>query len=486
VVGFHLDFNMGLEDRQQTIGQISPANLIGRPDVVVEPRAVQLMSQGVREGFITADDIRSRMGKLGQTKEKAALMSLEEGMSPEAQQARMAQTKLAGATAEAALPLVQPTGDLQMSQLEEQQALQEFGPGVQYFKMLAPEAGVSSPITADGKPDYAKRAEIGLQLYQWKSRQLRAQNRLMPAHWEKSPDGSNIFKFNAQGEMITPELEASLTRDAVATFSGIQPGATASAPSVQPAAPVASAQPLTDQQRAMLVEQGGMSPMQATNATPSDLSRLVEPKAAPAQAPVVTPTIDPAKRVPGSAAFLGEKKILPKTNGGAQEDIVMLQGDLDSIANARQIVQSGRNIVGPGAGSAPVRWLTQVGAAFCIREQEYKDQNELVMLINRKVVDASERMKGSLSNQDIKFLKDSVPQTTADEKTWANFLNKWEQMTNQLIQIKAKQAGITVPAGQAPSNSAPSNVAPTAAPVTLSTGRKVVRGADGQFYEVAR
>jgi hypothetical protein len=308
----------------------------------------------------------------------------------------------------------------------------------------------------------------------------------MPAHWEKSPDGSNIFKFNAQGEMITPELEASLTRDAVATFSGIQPGATASAPSVQPAAPVASAQPLTDQQRAMLVEQGGMSPMQATNATPSDLSRLVEPKAAPAQAPVVTPTIDPAKRVPGSAAFLGEKKILPKTNGGAQEDIVMLQGDLDSIANARQIVQSGRNIVGPGAGSAPVRWLTQVGAAFGIREQEYKDQNELVMLINRKVVDASERMKGSLSNQDIKFLKDSVPQTTADEKTWANFLNKWEQMTNQLIQIKAKQAGITVPAGQAPSNSAPSNVAPTAAPVTLSTGRKVVRGADGQFYEVAR
>lgn len=470
---------MGLEDRQQTIGQINPANLIGRPDVVVEPRAVGAMSQALREGFITAEDIRSRVGKLGQTKEKAELMSLNEAMSPEAQAARAAQQKLAGAQATTALPLVEPAGALQLSMLEEQQAMQQYGPGVEYFKQFAPEAGVSAPVTPDGKPDYAKRAEIGLQLFSWKQRQTLARDRLVPVHWEKSPDGSNLFKFNKQGELITPELEQQLSQDAISTFGNIQPGAAAPAPAAAPAAP-AAAPAITDQQRAQLVERAGMPPTQATNATPADLSRLVQPiqPAAPAQPPTV--------RVPGAATFLGAPKTpiaKQQDTVSAQEEIVQLQSDLESIANARGIVSSGRNVTGPGAGSAPVKIATQIGAALGIREQEYKDQNELTMLINRKVVDASERMKGSLSNQDIKFLRDSVPQLTADETTWKNFLNKWEQMTNQLIQIKSKQAG--VPAGQSPQNPAPSSGASGAtAPVTLSTGRKVVRGSDGQFYEV--
>lgn len=473
---------MGLEDRQQTIGQINPANLIGQPRVIVEPRAVDAMSQALRSGFITADDIMSRTGELGKTKEKAELMSLTEAMSPEAQAARANQQKLAGAQAGAMLPLVQPAGALQLSALEEQQAIQQYGPGIEYFKAFAPEAGVSAPVTADGKPDYAKRAEIGLQLFQWKQRQTQARERLMPAHWEKSPDGSSLFKFNKAGELITPELEQQLSRDAISTFSGIQPGsaAAAPAPAVQPAAPVA---PITDQQRAQLVERGGMSPMQATNATSADLSRLVQPisPAAPAEKPTVIPT-----KVPGAATFLGAPKVpttKPKDSASLQEDIVMLQDDLQNIANARKILSSGRNVTGPGAGSAPVKAITQVAAALGIREQEYKDQSELTMLINRKVVDASERMKGSLSNQDIKFLKDSVPQLTADEATWKNFLDRWEKMTNELLQVKSKQAGVPVSAGQTPSNSALSNVS-SSAPVTLSTGRKVVRGSDGQFYEV--
>jgi hypothetical protein len=413
---------MGLEDRQQTIGQIDPSSLIGKPRVIVEPRAVDAMVQGLRSGFITADEIMSRTGELGKTKEKAELMSLQESMSPEAQAARAAQTKLAGAQAGAALPLVEPAGALQLSVLEEQQAIQQYGPGIEYFK-----------------------AEIGLQLFQWKQRQTQARERMMPAHWEKSPDGSQVFKFNKGGEMITPELEQQLAREAIGTFAGIQPGAAATpAPAAQPAAPAA----LTDQQRAQLVERGGMSPVQATNATSADFSKLVQPK------------------VPAPAS---------------QPPTIVLQGDLADIANARQIIKSTRNVVGPGAGSLPVSKFTQLAAAFGLREQEYKDQTELIMLINRKVVDASERMKGSLSNQDIKFLRDSVPQLTSDEGTWDNFLNKWEAMTSQLVQIKQKQAGVS--GGQTPQNSAPSNVS-SSAPVTLSTGRKVVRGSDGQFYEV--
>jgi hypothetical protein len=298
---------------------------------------------------------------------------------------------------------------------------------------------------------------------------------MMPTHWEKSPDGSQVFKFNKQGEMITPELEQQLSRDAIGTFTSIQPGAAAAAP----AAPAAAAPPITDAQRAQLVERGGMSPVQATNATSADLSKLVQPiTPVPASQP---PMITPAK-VPGAAAFIGPPKatkLLDPTK--VQEEILMLQGDLTDIDNARQILKSNRNVVGPGAGSLPVSKFTQLAAAFGLREQEYKDQTELMMLINRKVVDASERMKGSLSNQDIKFLRDSVPQLTSDEGTWNKFLDKWETMTKQLVQIKTKQTGVS--GGQPPQNSAPSNVS-SSAPVTLSTGRKVVRGSDGQFYEV--
>lgn len=466
---------MGLEDRQQTIGQINPANLIGKPDVIVEPRAVNAMTEALRAGFITADDILSRTGDLGKTKEKAELMSLGEAMSPDAQAARAAQTKLAGASANASLPLVQPAGALQLSQLEEQQAIQQYGPGIEYFKQLAPEAGVSAPVTADGKPNYAERAAIGLKLFQWKQKQVQARERMMPAHWEKSPDGSQVFKFNKGGEMITPELEQQLSREAIGTFSGIQPGA--AAPAATAAQPVAPS--ITDQQRAQLVERGGMAPTQATNATSADLSRLVQPitPAAPAGPPAIEP-----KRVPGAAAFLGAPKATKLLDPSKiQEEVLMLQGDLTDIDNARQILKSTRNVVGPGAGSLPVSTFTQLAAAFGIRQQEYRDQTELTMLINRKVVDASERMKGSLSNQDIQFLKNSVPQLTSDEGTWKNFLDKWETMTKQLVQIKTKQTGVS--GGQPPVNQAPSGGA-SAAPVTLSTGRKIVRGNDGQFYEV--
>lgn len=471
---------MGLEDRQNTIGPINPATLIGKPNVIVEPRAVDAMSQALRSGFITADDILSRTGDVGKTKEKAELMSLNESMSPDAQAARAAQTKLSGAQANASLPLVEPTGALQLTMLEEQQAIQKYGPGIEYFKAFAPEAGVSAPVTPDGKPDYAKRAEIGLQLFQWKQKQTQAKERLVPVHWEKSPDGSQLFKFNKGGEMITPEFEQQLSRDAIGTFAGIQPGAAAPAPSAQPAATAAAIPAITDQQRAQLVERGGMAPTQATNATSADLSRLVEP-IAPAT-PSGPPAIEP-KRVPGAAAFLGAPKATKLLDPSKiQEEVLMLKGDLTDIDNARQILKSTRNVVGPGAGSLPVSTFTQFAAAFGLREQEYQDQTELIMLINRKVVDASERMKGSLSNQDIQFLKNSVPQLTSSEGTWSNFLNKWETMTKQLVEIKSKQTGVS--GGQTPPNSAPSNVAPETPPVTLSTGRKVVRGKDGQFYEV--
>ena len=64
------------------------------------------MTDALRQGFITADDILARTGKRAQLKEKADVMALTEQMSPESVLARqqatqtgLAQSKLAGAQA---------------------------------------------------------------------------------------------------------------------------------------------------------------------------------------------------------------------------------------------------------------------------------------------------------------------------------------------------------------------------------------------------
>ena len=318
---------MAMGDATDRLGSINPSDLIGR--AVVEPRAVENLANAFRSGFITADDIIQRSGESAQLKQKAEVQLLSEQVSPEAIAARAAQRDAAAAqaglqsaTAAAQTPLAAPAGQLAATQLEEQAAVQKYGPGVEYFKTLAPEAGVAAPVTAEGQPDYAKRAQLGLQLFEWKQTRERAKERLTPAHWEKSPNGNQLFKFNKGGELITPQLEQSLATQAVSGFAQVAPGTTATASTSAPAAQPTIA--ITPAQRAQAVEQFGIAPEQAAVMTSMP---VVEPR-------VSTPTDAPEVLLPGATTFLG-----PAKAKDAPDKFLPSQG-VEDLNRSRQVVDA--------------------------------------------------------------------------------------------------------------------------------------------------
>ncbi len=274
---------------QRQLPVIDPSALIGRADPdVVSPSATAQLIKSFRSGFITAEDIMSRAGELGKTKKKADLMALEEQISPESQAARRAQTEsitpraqLAGAQAKAALPLVQPTADVQAQQLEEMKAVETFGPGVLYFRTLAPEAGLTEyPKTPEGAADYAKRAEIGLKLFSWKANKEKALNTLAKSELREGIDPTTgakvVMRFNDVEGFITPEKETELRRQVSSPFADVAPGTVAA-----PTPARAAVAPVTPEQaqaaRRELINLGaGEGVMEMPDATVVERARILK------------------------------------------------------------------------------------------------------------------------------------------------------------------------------------------------------------------
>lgn len=95
--------------------------LIGRPDIVVEPRSTAMLTDAFRQGFITADDIMERVGERSRLKKKVDIeqskQALAELQDPELVQARRNQQLAAGAQAEGALanaPLAQKAKEAEL------------------------------------------------------------------------------------------------------------------------------------------------------------------------------------------------------------------------------------------------------------------------------------------------------------------------------------------------------------------------------------
>jgi hypothetical protein len=112
---------MGLETApQQSLGRIDPSSIIGKPDTsVVSPSAVAALTDAFRQGFITADDVVSRVGEHAKAKKKVELQLLNEAGSPQAQQMRAAQMQ--AATGSAQLGAAQAAG--QIPQVPQQTAI---------------------------------------------------------------------------------------------------------------------------------------------------------------------------------------------------------------------------------------------------------------------------------------------------------------------------------------------------------------------------
>lgn len=310
---------MAVGGPQQLINVPSGLELAGGPSPpVVTPSAVTQMSEALRQGFLTADDIIARTGKRAQLKEKADVMALTEIMSPKAVQARQAglteslsRSQLGAAQAQAALPLVHPTANLTRSDLEEKQAEQTYGTGITAFKALSSEAGIAAPLTPEGKPDWEARAKLGIDLIKWKQNRDSAKERLMPAQWKDSADGTQLLKFNKMGELISRDLEQTLARQALQPFQAVQPG-TAQVEPIRDEAPAHMIEPEasvdTGSLRAELINSGRLE----AGAALTDeelLSRFPQqPTITPRAAPAVTkPVIETAPAVPAIGEPVGQR-----------------------------------------------------------------------------------------------------------------------------------------------------------------------------------
>lgn len=93
---------MGLESAPQSpLGRIDPSSIVARASEVVTPSAVDALSDAVRKGFINAEDISARVQGEGARTEKTKLEELlaKEEQGPEAIKARSAERQAKGAEA---------------------------------------------------------------------------------------------------------------------------------------------------------------------------------------------------------------------------------------------------------------------------------------------------------------------------------------------------------------------------------------------------
>jgi len=257
-----------MPDEYQPLGRIDPSSLIGQAPPVVNQSSVAQLVDSFHKGFITADDIHERLAGATAAKRKVEIQAASEAMTPEAIAARQAQVGAAGAQAQlsqaqagASLPLVQPTAELAQSTLEEQLATQKYGPGVQYFKALNPEAGRDAPMTPDGKPDYAERAKVGLELFRLKEKQKEALEKLTPKTQHLASTG-DLINFNIMGEPITKDLETRYKPD-LKPFA--QPGTVTPA---TPAAPFAAPKTPAPMITGAAATAATAAPLSATSITP--------------------------------------------------------------------------------------------------------------------------------------------------------------------------------------------------------------------------
>lgn len=337
---------------------------------VVTPSATAALGEAFRSGIVTSADIMERFGERGKLKEKAEIQLLSEQTSPEAVATR------------------QSAMSLQRKEVEFKEAELKYGPGIKLFQTLAPEFGIiETPMLKNGKPDYAKMAEQGLLMAAKKTRKQAAIERLkpVPGMSEKGTDEQGrtvLFMFNEAGEHITPELESILRPIAKAPLSleDIKPGTAAVAAATE-------------------------APTKQTL----------------------------GQAIPGQGIVIGAKQApkppTPRDPAEVAREITTLDALQRDVAEAKSIVGT-RNVVGPAIGTAPVRAATRVGAAVGIggSEQLRIDQRKLEILRSQRVLQGAQQMKGNLSDKDIRFLQDTVPQLADDETVWNDYLDKWSQM----------------------------------------------------------
>jgi hypothetical protein len=313
---------MGLETApQQSLGRIDPSSIVAKADPnVVSPSAVAALTDAMRQGFLTAHDVIDRVGEHAKAKRKVEVQLLKEAGSPQAQQmraAQMAQTtgaaQVGAAQAQGVLPQVPQQTAINQTAMDEAQARQKFGTGIDDFRALAPLVpGYTTPPTKpDGSLDYDLMGTEGNHLKSVYSQKLLAQDRLKATeHTETSGPGGvkGRTDYNAYKEDVSPGSEAFTRYSRAAqeplSFKNWKPGTTMGAtpapvtpPTVTPAAPMVYP-------KQTVYGNDAQAAADAAQAAATGATATVTPKQ-PAPAPAMqSPMISPAAGRPGPGTYV--------------------------------------------------------------------------------------------------------------------------------------------------------------------------------------
>lgn len=502
---------MALGQRERQLPVIDPSALIGKPDTeVVGPRATAALIEAFRSGFVTADDILQRTGKLRKTKEKAELMSLEEQMTPEAQQsrtlARQAQT----------VQNQQTVNTAQLAQQAKETELQaaifkaQAAPGNYEAKLDAiTKAGINIPInlaaglTAENRTlidqEFADLAEYTTQ-QQLADQYVKGAKETTLKHTGPrgevveeiimlSPDRQQIpldkFKQAFQYRQTPYPLWKAQGKNKFGNLFGAAGAISAPSAAAAPIDPAVAAQ-----RRAQMVN-AGLPAVDAVQIPDTQISAVTPRATTPA------PTAKPELELGGTTERGGlvtsitepktEQHLIPAEGVkqlGLSQQAAQVVRNLDTAYT--DLIQNDPMFTGLVGGT-----LTRAAAGKRWNEKVAAFEREVTALL-APVAKGIYNETGVLSDKDVERYKDVLPDLRdnpaigADKIrrlfneanfSYRNVLDHWKRAGYDTTGFEDKMTG-------APAQNPAPLSGPSGTPTTLSTGRKVVKGSDGQFYEV--
>ena len=94
----------------------------------------------------------------------------------------------------------------------------------------------------------------------------------------------------------------------------------------------------------------------------------------------------------------------------------------DKVDGFLKAIEAGADVTGPIEGQPFVRWMSDVAG-----DDDVPMQRDLEILTNALVLEGAQKMKGNLSDKDIRFLQATVPQMTDKPGIWKKWLTDFKQ-----------------------------------------------------------
>ena len=132
-----------------------------------------------------------------------------------------------------------------------------------------------------------------------------------------------------------------------------------------------------------------------------------------------------AGRIPTQKDLLETEKLrrqLDEGQGSKVEAMMTQKETYDKVDGFLNAIKDGMDVTGPIEGQPFVRWLSNVAG-----DDDVPMQRDLEILTNALVLEGAQKMKGNLSDKDIRFLQATVPQMTDKPEVWKKWLTDFKQ-----------------------------------------------------------